>query len=346
MFDWDLVRNTSSVHVMAQLAAERGMSATELFAGTSLTPELVRDGDAVVTARQEVAVIRNLLRRFGDEPGLGAEAGRRYHIALYGPWGLALLSSGTVRQVIEVALGYLDLAFVFGHLRFEEGPQQSKLVFDGAEVPLDVRPFLAERITSGIQTIGRELFAAGVPAERVTYRHSAPAEVVRYREIFGVEPDFDADEDAIAFASAYLDFPLPQADEWTRTTCEQLCHDMLERRRARQGTAGAVRDVLARNPAALPDQAAVAAELFISPRTLARRLSEEGTSFRALVDEVRQLLAEELLAHTDMTSEQVALRLGYADGASFIRAFRRWNGCPPQEFRQHRPSVPVAMARR
>ncbi|WP_167475157.1 AraC family transcriptional regulator [Nocardia arthritidis] len=342
MFDWDLVRNTSSVHVMTQLAVERGMGAAELLAGTGLTFDMVCDGAAVVTARQEVAVIRNLLRRFGDEPGLGAEAGRRYHIALYGPWGLALLSSATVRQVIEVALGYLDLAFVFGHLSFEEGPRQSRLVFDGSEVPVDVRPFLAERITSGIQTIGRELFSAGVPAERVTYRHPAPADTARYREIFGVEPDFGAAADAIAFDSAYLDFPLPQADEWTRNTCERLCREMLERRRARLGTAGAVRDVLARNPAAPPDQAAVAAELFISSRTLARRLSEEGTSFRALVDEVRQLLAEELLGNTDMTTEQVAVRLGYADAASFIRAFRRWNGCPPKEFRQHRQSIPAA----
>ncbi|WP_067539870.1 AraC family transcriptional regulator [Nocardia crassostreae] len=335
MFDWDLVRNTSSVHVMTQLAAERGMPVSEALAGTRLTPESVLDPNAEVTAREELVVVRTVLRRFGAEPGLGVAAGARYHISLYGPWGLALLSSGSLRQVIEVALRYLDLAFVFGQLNFVEGPERSRLVFDGAEVPPDVHPFLAERIMSGIQTIGRELFAAGVPAEVVTFRHPAPADTARYREVFGVEPVFEAAEDAIGFHSGYLDLPLPQANEWARSTCEQLCRELLDRRRARTGMAGAVRNLLARNPAVLPDQVAVAAALCVSPRTLARRLSAEGTSFRALGDEVRRVLGEELLTHTDMTTEQVAVRLGYADAASFIRAFRRWNSCPPQEFRRH-----------
>lgn len=337
MFDWDLVRNTSSVHVLVELAAERGMPSEQALAGTALAASTVLDPDGEVTARQEVAVVRNLLARFGDEPGLGVEAGRRYHISLYGSWGLALLSSGTLRQVIDVALRYLDLAFVFGQLSFEEGEQESRLIFDGSEVPPDVRPFLAERIISGIQTIGRELYSVGVPATSVTFRHPSPPDTARYHETFGVEPDFDAPEDAIAFASVLLDFPLPQADDWTRNACEQLCRELLDRRHARTGTAGLVRDRLARNPGTLPDQATVAAELFISPRTLARRLSEEGTSFRALLDEVRRLLAEELLAHTDMSSEQVGTRLGYADSASFIRAFRRWNHCPPQEYRHRHP---------
>lgn len=337
MFDWDLVRSTASVHVLVRLAEERGMPAAQALAGSALTADAVRDPDATVTARQEVAVIRNLLARFGAEPGLGAEAGRNYHIALYGPWGLALLSSGTLRQVIEVALRYLDLAFVFGRLTFAEGAEQSKLVFDGAEVPVDVRPFLAERILSGIQTIGRELFSAGVPATRVTFRHPAPGDTSRYREIFGVEPLFDASEDAIHFASAFLDFPLPQADDWTRAGCEQLCRDLLDRRRARTGTAGAVRNILARNPVALPGHTAVAVELCLSPRTLTRRLAEEGTTFRALQDEVRRLLAEELLTHTDLSCDQLAARLGYADAASFIRAFRRWTGHTPQEYRHRRP---------
>ncbi|MFI1917358.1 AraC family transcriptional regulator [Nocardia sp. NPDC020380] len=337
MFDWDLVRNTSSVHVLMQLAADRGMLPEQLLAGTALTERIVLDPEAEVTARQEVAVVRNLLARFGDEPGLGAEAGRKYHISLYGSWGLALLSSGSLRQVIDVALRYLDLAFVFGQLIFEEGEEESRLIFDGSEVPLDVRPFLAERIVSGIQTIGRELYAAGVPATRVTFMHAAPSDTARFREIFGVEPDFGAAEDAIAFASVFLDFPLPQADEWTRSTCERLCRELLERRYARTGTAGLVRDRLARTPGALPDQATVAADLFMSPRTLARRLHDEGTSFRALLDEVRRLLAEELLVQTGLSSEQVAVRLGYADAATFIRAFRRWTGCAPREYRHRHP---------
>lgn len=333
MFDWDLLRSTSGVHVLMQLAQERGMTPTECLAGTALPPEAVIDPAAVVTARQEVRVVRNLLARFGDESGLGVEAGDRYRLSLSGPWGLALLSSRTVREVIEVSLRYVDRAFVFGRLTFVPGATESRLVFDDSGIPEDVRPFLTERVVTGIQTIGRERFSAGVPATRVSFRHPGPADTTRYRTVFGVEPVFGAAVNELAFDNAYLDTALPRANELAREACEQLCRDLLTARRARTGVAGSARDLLVRNPGEIPDQIAVAAALFMSPRTLSRRLREEGTSFRDLLDEVREMMSEELLGHTDMTTEQVAARLGYAEAASFIRAFRRWKGCPPQEFR-------------
>ncbi|WP_067572569.1 AraC family transcriptional regulator [Nocardia acidivorans] len=336
MFDWDLLRNTSGVHIMTRLAQERGMTIAACLAGTGLPPEAVSDPDVEITARQEVLVVRNLLARFGGEPGLGVEAGTRYHLSLYGPWGLALLSSRTPRDAVEVALRSVGPAFAFGQLSFEESGGEARLIFDDREVPEDVRGFLAERVLTGIQMIGRELFAAGVPLHRIAFRHAGPADTARYRAVFGVEPTFGAPANVAAFDSAYLDVPLPRANEWARNTCEQLCRDLLARRQARTGVAGAVRDLLVRDPGQVPDQAAVAAELFMSPRTLSRRLNAEGTSFRALLDEVRQLLSEELLDHTEMTTEQVAGRLGYAEAASFIRAFRRWKGCPPQEYRARR----------
>lgn len=333
MFDWDLLRNTSSVHILTQLAQERGLPAAACLAGTGLPPEAVIDPNSEITARQELTVVRNLLARFGAEPGLGVVAGRRYHVSLYGPWGLALLSSRTLREAVEVALRHIELACAFGQLTFEESGGEARLVFEDHEVPQDTRPFLTERVMTGIRTLGKELFDAGVPIHRVSFRHARPADTTRHRETFGVEPEFGAAVNEIAFDAAYLDVPLPQANEWARGACEQLCRDLLARRHARTGVAGAVRDLLVRNPGEIPDQAAVAAELFMSPRTLSRRLNEEGTSFRALLDEVRQTLSEELLDHTDMTTEQVAARLGYAEAASFIRAFRRWKGCPPQEYR-------------
>ncbi|MFE3194926.1 AraC family transcriptional regulator [Nocardia sp. NPDC059240] len=318
---------------MTQLAQERGMRVRDALAGAGLPSEAVIDSNAEVTARQEVTVVRNLLARFGDEPGLGVEAGSRYHISLYGPWGLALLASRTLRDAVEIALRYVELAFVFGQLSFEERAGEGFLRFDDSEVPEDVRAFLTERVMTGIQMIGRELFSVGVPMRRLSFRHSGPGDTARYRAVFEIEPIFDASVNELVFDAAYLDVALPQANEWARSTCEQMCRDLLARRHARTGVAGAVRDLLVRNPGEIPDQAAVAAELFVSPRTLSRRLNEEGTSFRALLDEVRQALSEELLDHTPMTTEQVAARLGYAEAASFIRAFRRWKGCPPQEYR-------------
>ncbi|MFQ6398316.1 AraC family transcriptional regulator [Nocardia sp. KC 131] len=331
------------MRVLMQLAAERGMSAVACLEGTSLFPEAVVDPSVEISTHEELRVLRNLLARFGAEPGLGIEAGRRCYVSMYGAWGLALISSRTLRDAVDVALRHVDLAFVFGQLTFAEVDGQARLRFDDSVIPEDLRGFLTERIMTGIHTIGQGMFSAGIPMCGVRFRHSAPANTTRHREVFELEPEFEAEINELAFDRAYLDIVMPQANDWARGTCEQLCRALLSTRRARTGVAGAVRDLLIRNPGEIPDQLAVATALFMSPRTLSRRLHDEAASFRTLVDEVRQMMSEELLTHTDMTTEQIAARLGYAEAASFIRAFRRWKGCPPQEFRA-RASAPRVSA--
>ena len=77
----------------------------------------------------------------------------------------------------------------------------------------------------------------------------------------------------------------------------------------------------------------IADELHIDPRTLRRRLVEEGTSFRELLVEVRRDRAEQMLA-TNVSIETMARRLGYAETASFTHAFTRWSGLSPSQFRR------------
>ncbi len=74
--------------------------------------------------------------------------------------------------------------------------------------------------------------------------------------------------------------------------------------------------------------------LGVSPRGLRRKLEAEGTSFRQIVDDERRQLAEQLLGGTQMTLDEMAILLGYADTASFNRAFRRWHHLSPGEYRK------------
>ena len=113
------------------------------------------------------------------------------------------------------------------------------------------------------------------------------------------------------------------------------CRELLDRRLSRIGIAGQVRSRLRHQPGELPSMQTVADELHIDPRTLRRRLVSEGTSFRALVDEVRRGLAIELLEQ-DTPVEQIAKRLGYAETGNFTHAFKRWEGIAPSHFRSPR----------
>ena len=104
--------------------------------------------------------------------------------------------------------------------------------------------------------------------------------------------------------------PPPQADPHTLAVCIAQCEQILERRRRRHGLSAQVRSELLSAPGEMPGLDAVAASLHMHPRTVRRRLAEEGTSFRALTNDVRATLATELLSQVGLTVEQVARRLG------------------------------------
>jgi AraC-like DNA-binding protein len=150
--------------------------------------------------------------------------------------------------------------------------------------------------------------------------------VRRYEEVFGVRPEFGAPEHGIALDAALLNMPLPQAEAHTADLAEAECRRLVEQRRPHAGLAGQVHQVLLDRSQEPPSLAEVAGTLHLSPRTLRRRLADEGVSYRSLLDEVRGQLAQELLLNGRLTVEEVAQRLGYAETSSFTHAFRRWTG--------------------
>jgi AraC-like DNA-binding protein len=89
-------------------------------------------------------------------------------------------------------------------------------------------------------------------------------------------------------------------------------------------------------PGTLPGLAEVAAAQHISPRTLIRRLKRDGTSFQAILDDVRQTLSRDYLMNSDMSIARIAWRLGYQDPSNFSRAFHRWHGQSPRSYREGR----------
>jgi AraC-like DNA-binding protein len=130
-----------------------------------------------------------------------------------------------------------------------------------------------------------------------------------------------------------LDLPLPQANEYTTAIAQAQCRELLARRHARAGLAGRVPDQLLAQAADPPDLGQVAAALNLSDRTLRRRLTDEGVSFRGLLDEIREQLAEELLVTGGLSVAEVAGGLAYLEVSGFSQAFRRWKGVGPRAYR-------------
>ena len=332
--EWDVVRAPTSVLLLIRLGGDHGVPAEVCLRGSGLRVEQFGNPSVETTAEQELVVIGNLLEALDDAEGLGLEAGARYHLTTYGIWGFTLISSPTLRSAIDVGLRYLDLTFAFTRIEMHESDDDMRFRVDVPDVPLRLRRFVVEREFAGIQLIMRELLASPVRILGASFVFPPPKRLDRYVEVFGIAPEFDASENALLCDRSLLDDPLPQANDYTAALAQAQCVELLQRRRARTGLAGQVRGLLVARPADPPSAETVAQQLHMSPRTLRQRLAGEGTSFRELLDEIRERLAEEMLIAGGLTVAQTAERLGYVELSSFSQAFRRWKGMGPRAYRQ------------
>lgn len=330
---WDYRRGIYSARLMTELAVEHGVPLEVCLKGTGIDRESLDDPGAEITGRQELDLVTNIVKALPDMPEIGLESGSRYHVTAYGIWGYAVMSSPTVRDAVELGLRYLNLTYAFSRFALEQAGGRMFLVLDDEGIPDPARRALVERDLSAVHHMWGQLLGEAPPLIGVQLRFEEPSYVERYEELLGVRPVFNAKRTAMEYDVSLLDRPMPQASIHTAKLSEAQCEELLAARQAREGTAGRVRHLLLNESGCAPNMERIAKELATTSRSLRRRLKEEGTSFRVLVDEVRETLAEQLLATAGLSVDAVAERLGFANTAGFISAFKRWKGAPPGTWR-------------
>jgi AraC-like DNA-binding protein len=178
----------------------------------------------------------------------------------------------------------------------------------------------------------RQLCGAGWKADAVLLPRRRPTNIRPYREILAAPLHFDAVQCAVIFPAFWLARPVADADP--------LLHIVLQDRASADLTGqgsmllGDVRRTIRLLlPPCRCSRADVANRLGIHPRTLGRRLQESGTTFQALLDETRAQMAKQLLLDTRLPIARIAAAVGYRDPTIFTRAFARWTGRTPRDFR-------------
>ncbi|MDZ7911925.1 MAG: AraC family transcriptional regulator ligand-binding domain-containing protein [Rhodococcus sp. (in: high G+C Gram-positive bacteria)] len=326
----------STRHLCAT-AAELGIPTDAVLVGTALTAEDLHDPDHEVSAWDEITTVRNVLACAPAATGLGVATGFRHHITNLGLLGFAVMACPTLRDMIALTLRFLALTTLHVQIHQQQRADTFTLTLDATHLPPDVREFFVERDLAGIAATVLpflepviDKYADRIRLEIGLDEHHLDwvAPMIPVRDI-----TFQRSASVFEIPLEMLDEPLPQADEHTLRLCRAQCEDLVQRRAARLGVAARVRTRLLAHPAYFPDLDTVAATLHLHPRTLRRRLADEGTNWRALNTEVRATLAAELLTQVGLTVEEVAMRLGYSETAAFTHAFSRWYGTTPSSFR-------------
>lgn len=326
---WDHPRTAVSVAIMCEWAAERGIPADSVLAGSHLDVCSLADVDTVVEASQELAVIRNLAALTGNRPGPGVELGNRYHLTAYGYLGYLLAASASVRDTVHRGLYYAMLTFAFSTMTARIDDDRYVLAFEADDMPEGIRRFVIERDLTAVMQIQRDTFPDfdAVPLREVRFAFPAPSVadgIDVYRDYFRVPVSFGRERNEIVYDAGYLDLVPPMANTHTTDLMVAHCDRIRAERLHHTGVAAQVR-------AHLLDQSAldltledVALHLHYAPRTLRRHLEREGTTYGALLGEVRRSVADNLLRDRTIPQYEIARRLGYQDWSSVVRARRRW----------------------
>ena len=332
MWHPDVPRGTASAQLLLELGQSHGLASQDCLRGTKLDMATVVDALGEITAAQELRLIQNLVGGLERRPTLGLEAGSRYRIDTFGILGFACMSAPRLRDIIDISLRYQDLTFTLALAETTRQPNRTYVTIDVSHLPSEVRRFVSDQALATIWSAISEL-SESPPCPRLELAHESAADVPAYRELFSVEPLLGQPVPRIGFDNRDLEAPRPRADPTALRLCEQGCRELVARRHSQVGTAGLVRDRLTRAQGTIPTMAVIAADLYVTPRTLRRALLAEGTAFRELDESVRRERAADLLA-AGVPIEQIAKKVGYSSSSAFVHAFKRWHGCAPGAYRK------------
>jgi AraC-like DNA-binding protein len=183
----------------------------------------------------------------------------------------------------------------------------------------------------------RSLCGADWSPAKVELTRPKPADVARYKGFFRSPVVFGARNNALSFSKNWLSVPVSTSDgeKHKMLSLENVKAD----KNTKQGVSPAVRRLLHRNVSRGIDGSRYVAEsLGIHERTLRRRLARENTSFRELLEEVRETLSLQYLNDTELSISDIAFALGYSGTDAFDHAFRRWHGMSPSQWRRRQVS--------
>ena len=156
-----------------------------------------------------------------------------------------------------------------------------------------------------------------------------------YDAVFDCPIEFNAKSMEWHFDANLLQEACPNANPVTADICQGFCQRVLNQAEEDLSLAQSIRVACLNSRGLLPTADAMAARLGMSVRTLHRRLSLLGQTYQGIVDDVRQSLAKEYLHGTAMSVDEIAHRIGFSETANFRRAFKKWTGLTPAQFRQN-----------
>jgi AraC-like DNA-binding protein len=308
-----------------------GLSPAAVLAQAGLPLGLFNEQRILLTTEEFFALYRGIADASRD-PAIGLKLGTEDRIELYDPIKIAALSTRSLRSAIERLSRYKQLTC----------PEKIDLVERGSECAVRFSWLLAEQDEPGvlvdvcfawITTIAERGADRRIRPKRVEFQRPEDFRSI-YERHFRCPVKFKAAKNLLVFSKADMDIPfLTYNPDLLAAIAPQLEAELTQQMAARdlrEQVKGILKGLLAGQRPGIQD---VARGLRMSARTLQRRLAEDGATFQLLTEEARRELAHHYLLHSSLELNQTAYLLGYEDANSFFRAFHKWEGTSPGQWK-------------
>lgn len=315
------------------LCRQHQLNAHSLLQACGLDPILLRRQDLLVDYAR-VGEVLNLAAQRSENQQFGLALSQQRDYLVFGPFGLLLSQAENLADLVRITNQYAHLHAPGIRLHLVEEAEEVIISYH-LQLANGTDPRQLIELGVGVMYRAANLFFRDAwPPNCITFTHSAPIHTQIYQQIFQIPVLFSQASNAIyCNKDVLLLKPSEQRDLIKR-------HLLLEFSRheiAPQDYPNRVKQVadslLATGEANLEKIANV---LGLHPRQLQLKLQAKNTSFRALMDELRFEKAQQQLLHTQVRITDLALSLGYADETAFSRAFKRWSGLSPRQWRQQK----------
>jgi len=302
---------------------------------TGVSNDAFLDESSLLTAEQQISILRNTMQISGDE-AIGLEIGKQLTPHTHGTMSLLIVNSPSVLTALASLKEYIPTRFWFVNIIdvSHDDWMEYTINFD-----LDVSEHTYKCCSETAAIVFFEvikLVLGRSPVEvEVEFVYPQPAYSDRYKEVFHCPTVFSGSGLKFRIPLSLLHERNILADQESYKLALKQCQALLSKINLGNSPYKAkVQKILLSQPAGTINVNEAAANLFMSRRTLARKLLDEGTTFKQIKDEMISQQAANYLRETKLSTDAIAAMLSYHDSSSFRRTFKRWYKLTPSEYRQ------------
>jgi len=311
----------------------RNLNADALLTSVGLSPTLLQVPQARVSANVYGALWRAIALILDDE--FFGQDSRRMKAGSFAMLCHSVVACKTLRQALERSLRFYALILDDISATLERTDKEARIILHERVAGASRRVFAHELLLMLLYGVSCWLVGRRIPILRTEFSYAEPAHSVEYRLMYCVDLSFNRPHTQIAFESSYLDLPVVQNEHSIKDFLRTAPESILLKYKNGSSLAAKVRRRLRQClPGEVPDFEELAGELNMTSATLRRRLQEEGESYQSIKDQLRRDLAISYLSHSTRSVMDIALELGFSERSAFHRAFRKWTGASPGEFRR------------